>query len=127
MFEIPESLFETVIDAFAGRPGVSVPGQSVGSGFGAGALKVNRSIFAMPGRGELRGRLVVKLPSERVFELIEAGQGEAFQAGKGTRMKQWLVVHGSDPTTWLLLAEEAFAFVASGDGAVVVWRPRHWR
>jgi hypothetical protein len=122
-----EPLFETVIDAFAGRPGVSVPGESTGSGFGVGALKLNGSIFAMPGRGDLRGRLVVKVSRKRVFDLFEAGLGEHFHAGKNRPMRQWLVVIGTDETTWLELAEEAFAFVASGDGAVDRGMPRHWR
>ena len=42
-------------------------------------------------------------------------------------MRQWLVVVSSHEMTWLQLAEEAFTFVAGGEGAVMRGRPRHWR
>jgi hypothetical protein len=58
-----------------------------------------------------RGRLVVKLPRQRVDSLIGAREGEPFDAGKGRPMKEWLVVaHEAD---WHGLAEEALDFVRS--------------
>jgi hypothetical protein len=42
-------------------------------------VKVNGPIFAMISGG----RLVVKLPRDRVQSLIEAGVGTPFDAGKG--------------------------------------------
>jgi hypothetical protein len=103
----PEERFASLVTAFAGRPGVTLPGQDGVPGFGSAALKAGGSIFAML----TRGRLVVKLPRARVAELITAGDGEPFDGGKGTPMKEWLVVPDGDDETWLERAEEALAFV----------------
>jgi hypothetical protein len=99
----PEERFAALILEFAGRPGVQTP---AGRGFGAGALKVNGSIFAMLSHG----RLVVKLPRDRVAALIADGTGGPFDAGKGRPMKEWLTVIGDDEDRWIGLAAEAFEF-----------------
>lgn len=39
------------------------------------------------------------------------GSGAAFDANKGTPLKEWLVVLRDDPDTWLDLAGEALEFV----------------
>ena len=106
----PEERFDRLIAVFAGRPGVTLPGADGGLGFGSSALKAGRSIFAML----THGRLVVKLPRARVAELLAAGEGEPFDAGKGTPMKEWVVVNDDHPRTWRELAEEAFASVSAG-------------
>jgi hypothetical protein len=78
-----------------------------GKGFGSRALKVNGRIFAMVAS---KGQFVLKLPPERVAELVDAGAGTYFDAGKGKPMKEWLALSGS-PAIWLKLAKEAFEFV----------------
>ena len=101
--------FAALVDAYVGRPGIAVPGESGRRSFGSSALKVNGSIFAM-----LTGdHLVVKLPRDRVDALIADGTGGPFDAGKGKPMKEWLTVLRDDDETWTALTEEAFAFVAS--------------
>ena len=100
----PRDHFETVVAHFAKTRGVTVP--SGGSGFGKAALRVDGKIFAMLVRDEF----VVKLPRERVAEIIAARGGRAFDANKGTPMKEWLVV-ATPPKSWVALAEEALAFV----------------
>jgi hypothetical protein len=99
--------FDALVAAFAGRPGVTLPGQGGGRGFGADALRVSGAIFAM----RSRGCLVLKLPRDRVAALVAAGTGLPFDAGKGTPMGEWVAVADGDDAAWLSLAEEAFAFV----------------
>jgi hypothetical protein len=98
------ALFEALCDEYAGRPGVTVP--NGGTGFGSSAIKINKSIFAMLAND----RLVVKLPAARVAELISAGDGVPFDAGKGKPMKEWVGLTVDDATARELVAE-AMAFV----------------
>lgn len=72
-------------------------------------LSVNGKIFAMLGRGSL----VVKLPKQRVDELVRAGKGKHFDPGHGRLMKEWVAVEvGAAP--WVALAEEAHGYVRQG-------------
>lgn len=102
--------FACLVEALSGEDGVAVgPGRG---GFGSGTLQVDGRIFAMA----RRGRLVLKLPRERVTELIADGDGEPFDAGKGRPMKEWVVLRPPAGTRWLPLAREALAFVAGAKG-----------
>lgn len=84
-----------------------------GKGFGSsGQLKVQGRIFAMLVRGEL----VLKLPRDRVDELIATGHGKRFDAGKGKPMREWFVLSPTSSKRWHLLAEEAMRFVARNTG-----------
>ena len=105
----PAQRFDQLVEGFAGRPGVTAPGGGRPR-FGSSALKVDGSIFAMLTRGEL----VVKLPRARVSELVASGAGRPFDAGKGSPMKEWVVVADPDLEEWRVLAEEALAFVGRG-------------
>jgi len=105
----PDQRFTLLVEEFAGRPGVTLPAPDR-RGFGSDALKAGTKIFAMLTRDDL----VLKLPRARVAELLASGEGRPFDAGKGTPMKEWVVVVDEDPRIWRELAEEAFAFV-SGD------------
>ena len=78
-------------------------------GFGSSALQINNKIFAMLSQG----RFVVKLPRQRVDELIALGKGERFDPGHGRLMKEWLVVYSTSQADWQTLAQEAKHFVAS--------------
>jgi hypothetical protein len=55
-------------------------------------------------------RIVVKLPATRVSQLISAGDGVPFDAGKGKPMKEWVGLTASDDACRELVAE-AMAFV----------------
>jgi TfoX/Sxy family transcriptional regulator of competence genes len=101
----PDEGFGDIVHALASAEGVSVG--SGRRGFGSDALRADGRIFAMAGRGGL----VLKLPSERVAELVASGAGEPFDAGKGRPMKEWVVVGPQPGTRWLELAREALAFV----------------
>ena len=98
--------YAELVRAFLGQPGVSQDGK----GFGASALKARGSIFAMLSS---RGEFVVKLPAKRVDQLVAAGEGSHFDAGKGRPMKEWLALAAASRLEWAPLAAEAQEFVAS--------------
>lgn len=104
----PSRKFDALVADLAGEPGVQPPGADGKRLFGATTLRVHGSIFAMLAHG----RLVVKLPAARVAELIAAGMGGPFDAGKGRPMRQWLTV--ADDADWTALARESLAYVGSG-------------
>jgi hypothetical protein len=106
----PEARYADVVKAFTGRrPVTHIDG---GGGFGSrGQLKVDGRIFAMLVRDEL----VVKLPRGRVDELVDAGHGRRFDAGKGRPMREWFVLASTSRQAWLPLAQEAFDFVQEAE------------
>jgi hypothetical protein len=57
------------------------------------------------------GQLVVKLPAERVTELIASGQGRVFDAGKGRPMKEWVGLSPGDEAACAAYMREARKFV----------------
>jgi hypothetical protein len=104
----PEALFERLVQSLADDPGVDLP--EPGGKFGASALKVGGKIFAMLSAGQL----VVKLPRQRVQELVTSGIGAPFDAGRGRVMKEWVAIAPDRSRDWGRLADEARLFVAGG-------------
>ena len=99
--------FAAVIDAFARERRVTI-----GTMMASVGLKVGGKIFAML----VRGDLVVKLPRERVTELVDAGFGRQFDPRRdGRLMKEWVVLAGDDPP-WVKVSREAFDFVGGARG-----------
>jgi hypothetical protein len=74
------------VEAFAKVRDVTREGRK---GFGSGALKVNGRIFAMMSS---KGQFVVKLPKQRVDELVSKTKGELFAPSQGRVMKEWVVI-----------------------------------
>lgn len=71
-------------------------------------LRVHGEFLACP---EYRtGDLVVKLPADRVAELIEDGRGLPFAPAKKV-FKEWVQVPGRDAGLWEQLLDEGLAFV----------------
>ena len=101
----PNERFAALVHELAGEPGVQPPDSTGSRRFGAAALRVDGSIFAML----TDGALVVKLPAARVSELIAAGAGHPFSAGTGRAMREWLTVAAD--ADWPGLAREALAYV----------------
>jgi hypothetical protein len=95
--------YEAVAEQLLGQPGVSE-----GKMFGMDCMKAGGKVFA--GRWD-EDRLVVKLPRERVEELLASGDGEPFEPMAGRAMKEWVVVAAPEQA-WPALAEEARRFVA---------------
>ncbi|MBS2025900.1 MAG: MmcQ/YjbR family DNA-binding protein [Deltaproteobacteria bacterium] len=84
--------FARVVAIFAEDPQVTIGGK----GFGASALKVRGKIFAMMSS---RGQFVVKLPKERVSELVKQGQGRTLRSRP--RSAHEGVARGRRGTRWL--------------------------
>lgn len=103
----PVDRYADLVDDLILVAGVTPP--SGGAGFGRSALKYQNKIFAML----VRGRLVVKLPAPRVAELVAAGEGDHFDANKGTPMKEWLSLSPDSEQDWLPLAREALRFAGA--------------
>jgi hypothetical protein len=103
----PEDRYADLVDELVGTPGVTPP--RGGSGFGRTALRFHDKIFAML----VRGRLVVKLPAERVDALVADGDGARFDANKGRPMKEWFSLDPDSGRAWRSLAGEALDFARS--------------
>jgi hypothetical protein len=58
-----------------------------------------------------RGMVVVKLPSDRVTELIASGEGSVFDAGKGRPMREWVGLVPADEAACAAYLREARKFV----------------
>ena len=105
-----EERYEDLLDAFNDVDGVTLP--PGGSGFGRSSLRYRGKIFAML----VRGCLVLKLPENRVGEMVAAGHGVRFDANKGTPMKEWLSLDPESELDWLALAQEALTFAMASQG-----------
>ena len=102
----PEARYAELAQRMKGKAGVTHVTE--GKGFGSsGQLKVQGRIFAMLVRGEL----VLKLPRDRVEELIATGHGKHFDAGKGKPMREWFVLSPTSSKRWEALTQEALVFV----------------
>ena len=62
---------------------------------------------------ERAGRLVVKLPRERVTELVDNGQGDQF-APAGRTFREWVSIPTVDRELWQTLLAEAVDFARQG-------------
>lgn len=101
-----EQLFRKLSERLGEDPEVNQ-----GTGFGTNpGLRVGTKIFAMLGGGEL----VVKLPKERVDELVASGVGARFDPRRdGRLMKEWATIAVRHGRRWGRLADEALRFVRS--------------
>jgi len=75
-----EAAFARLAEALSKDPRVDDPGMAQAKGFGSKGLKVARKLFAF----QSKGRLVVKLPSDRVEALAQQPR----RAGGTTRQPQ---------------------------------------
>ncbi len=99
-----EALFASAIESLINQPRITQSKM-----FGATVLKVGGKVFSMVHKG----RLVVKLPAERVAALIKSGDGAPFDPGHGKVMKEWVAVKPMAKSVWIKLAEAARDFVGS--------------
>jgi hypothetical protein len=101
-----QARFDALIDELSGIPGVQLPDEAGGRRFGAHTLRLDGTIAAML----VDGAVVLKLPGDRVSELVASGRGAHWDAVPGRRMRQWMTVLDDDPATTLTLGREALEF-----------------
>jgi hypothetical protein len=80
---------------------------SRGKMFGSEGLRTGTKFFAI----WWHERLVLKLPADRLQELVAADHGEPFEPMEGRRMNGWIVL--GDAVDWPPVVEEARGFVAA--------------
>src|SRR3954471_15172535 len=80
---------------------------SVGSMFGSRGLRTGKKFFAI----WWHDRLVLKLPPERLRDLVSAGQGAPFEPMDGRPRNVWVLLAESVQASPLV--DEARAFVES--------------
>lgn len=100
--DTPDAAYEAIIDAM-----LDVPGVNTGKMFNVVGLKTSGKVFAML----VKGRLVVKLPRDRVRALIDSGAAAPVDPGHGRVMKEWAALHFASRDEWRRLADEARIFV----------------
>ena len=70
------------------------------------SLKTMKKMFAM----FQKGNYVLKLPKDRVLELINSGEGEPYDPGNGKIMKEWVIIPEEYSEKWIEFASEAKEF-----------------
>ncbi len=108
--DMGERLFEEI-----GLRLLQDPEVTEGTGFGTRpGLRVGTKIFARLGRG---GELIVKLPSDRVDQLVASGIGARFEPRRdGRLMREWATIPVRTRREWSRLVDEALRFVRSTPG-----------
>jgi TfoX/Sxy family transcriptional regulator of competence genes len=104
-----EAGFARLAEALSKDPRVDRPEVARAKGFGSKGLKVQRKMFAF----HSKGRLVLKLPADRVDALLASGKGERFDPGKGMLMKEWIAFGVAEKKAWPRLAKEALEVAAA--------------
>ena len=99
-----DTLFWTLIDGLARED----PRVAEGTIMGGRCARVDGEFLALADFKD--SGLVVKLPRERVAELVESGVGRPF-APAGRVFREWVSVPEPDPELWARLLREGVAFV----------------
>lgn len=76
--------------------------------FGTTALTVKGKVFVFP----WKGRVVFKLPIERVEEIIASKKGVYFDPGHGRISKEWVAITPRTESECINIAKEAKNFVS---------------
>lgn len=97
-------MFDAIVRSLRRRSGVTVAAM-----FGAPGLRAGGKVFATLYKGDL----VLKLPADRVRQLVRDGEGVPFDPGHGRVSREWIAVKPHAAERWPDLAQEAMRFVAS--------------
>jgi TfoX/Sxy family transcriptional regulator of competence genes len=106
----PEERYAAIVQQIVAEdPEVSADSVTAKRMFGMnGGMKIAGKLFAFLAKG----RIIIKLPKQRVDALIAAGHGEPCVMGRGRVMKEWVVVPPDFQDEWPALIGEAKDFVA---------------
>ena len=88
----------------------TVQATEVNTGRGAQGIKYNKKMFAMFYKGDL----TVKLPPQRVTEIIANGDGLAQDPGTGKAMKDRVLIPQKNKELWIKYCEESLNYVQTG-------------
>ena len=84
----------------------------VTSGRGAQGIKMGTKMFVMFHKGQL----LVKLPPDRVIEVIASGDGQPHDPGTGTPMKNRVLIPDTKKSLWIAYCEESRQYEAGAAG-----------
>lgn len=98
-------IYEELLSHFSENPDVELP-----KARGAQGLKYRGNMFAMFYKGDL----TVKLPGERVADIISSGEGQPHDPGTGKPMKDRVLIPASGRELWIGFCEESLKFVKGG-------------
>jgi predicted DNA-binding protein (MmcQ/YjbR family) len=102
--------------AFLDKMLLHIPGVQGSKAFGYPAYKINGKVFAFVGKNGI----AVKLPQERVRELVaQGGAMRPFEPAEGIVWREWVSVQLKDPALYRnyeRLLEESIQFVAGSLG-----------
>ena len=73
------------------------------------SLKIRKKMFVMLNKG----RLIVKLPKERVTQLLNSREGQPYDPGNGKIMKEWIIIPVEFCNKWIEIAAEGKEFALS--------------
>ena len=96
-----ERAYDRIVDEVGTRPGVGA-----GRILSSEGLHYRGKYFVAPNRNGL----LVKLPADRVVELVDDGTGVPFETGRGRVMREWVVIRPEHRRRWRSIALEALAF-----------------
>ena len=71
------------------------------------SIKIKKKMFAMLNKGV---KFVLKLPKDRVDELINSGNGQPYDPGNGKIMKEWVIIPMDVKEKWIEYTNEAMKF-----------------
>jgi hypothetical protein len=86
------------------------PGMTRSTMMGYPCLRANGAFFACVERKT--GRLIVKLPADRVWELVRSGRATSF-APNGRTFREWAAFSQPNRKEWTAMLDEARRFVSS--------------
>ena len=92
-----EDFWSKVKDHFLKRIEVQKQGES---------LKIRKKMFVMFNKE----RFIVKLPKERVKDLLNSGEGKPYDPGNGKIMKEWVIIPEEQSDKWISFTSEAMEF-----------------